>query len=225
MEESGSLQFLPALNAEQKRLWLKTWPIILGFVALWAGSYTALDVYASDNNRAYSLVGLLLWALEYLLLVIIMEKCGYFSNGKKSGVGTYVVLGMAKGIFIGLALVVLIVPGLYLMMRWLPAYARALTTDDWVGTSLRWSWDATENFQKPLAIGLIGPVACLAIGLLLTVFYFPDDWALDAAVLLVSNIMMSLGLVWLTVLGVACFGTLLSFGLDSEKLTQTNNPA
>lgn len=225
MEKPDPSQFLAALNAEQKRLWSKTWPIILGYVALWAGAYTALELYAYDFRSAYNLAKLLLWTLEFLLLVIVMEECGYLSGGKKSGVGTYMVLGVVKGLAISAALVVLIVPGLYLMMRWLPAYARALTTDDWVGNSLRWSWDATENFQKPLAIGLIGPVACCAIGLLLTVFYFPGDWMLDAAVLLVSNIMMSLGLAWLVVLGVASFGTLLSFGLDSEKLTQTNNPA
>lgn len=209
MASVGPGEVLAALNREQQRLAVLAWPHILGFIvaATVPAVYVDLTYYYVDS--LYFLVGFAIWAMGYLLTLKLLQAGGLLPEGERGGIGSYFVLGLATGLTIGLALIVLVLPGLYLLMRWLPVYGRALTWQDWTGNSMRWSWNATERFQKPLSIALIGPVAFYAIAAAPAVL--PDRWFDMVPYELwavVWNLSSAIGIAWLSVLGVAAFSTI-----------------
>lgn len=217
--------FLRALNAEQKRLVGLTWPYVLGYLLLTIVPYTYVDFYYWDVYGAYIWLGFFAWALTYLLLLIVMKGGGYLAGGKTSGVGTYFVLSLVTGMAICLALIVFILPGLYLMMRWLPVYARALTAEEWIGHSMRTSWEATEPFQRPLSLALLGPVLCYGISLVASVSYDEDVMASYQLAMVIMNLAVNLGAAWLTILGVAAFGELFEHDHTKVDSGPTVDPA
>jgi uncharacterized membrane protein (Fun14 family) len=150
------------------------------------------------------------WGFGYLLFVGVMQKGGYLEDGKATGIGTYFALGIAIGIPAILAMVVLVLPGLYLWMRWLPAYSRALLSYDGIGNSMRWAWDRTERFQKPLFIGILLPASAYAVSLGAALgydyFYESFDWSGYVAMVVVWNVTMSVGVAWMTIFGIAAYG-------------------
>ncbi len=173
--------FLASLLSEQVRLARAGWIYVVVYLVATTAPFIYLDLYAFDDDGLYGLLSFLSWGFGYLLFVALMQKGGHLTEGKQTGIGTYFAVGIAVGIPVVLALIVLILPGLYLLMRWLPAYARALLTLDGVGNSMRWSWNQTEPFQRQLSVAMIGPVLCYVA---------------------------SLGIAWLTILGIATFATI-----------------
>ena len=205
MFTGGKTKFLRELNAEQKRIALAGAPYLGGYVLLTATPYSYIDLYHWDEYAPYAWMAFFSWALGYLLLLLLMNDRGLFAGGKASGVGVYFGLSIVVGIFVGLALVALIVPGLYLLMRWLPVYARALTSDVWMSQSMRWSWTATEEFQKPLAVASLGPLLCFGVAIVAASIFevTPSVGYMPSTIIL--NLGTSAGMAWLTVLGVAAF--------------------
>ncbi len=225
MVSTGPSDFLRNLNREQKHLVMKAWPYVLGYIVLGSAPNTFLDIYYYDEAGAYVWAGFLDWALGYILLLVVMQKGGQFAHGKTSGIGTYFALGIATGIPVGLALVVLILPGVYLLMRWLPVYARALTSPNLIGNSLRWSWNATERFQRPLGIAMIGPVLCYGIAAGSLYLHDGSSWTAYILSAVAANHAISLAHAWLTILGVAAFATLASIEMDGKQLVGISDRA
>ena len=225
MSDPSPSDFLRALNAEQKRVAFRAWVYVVGYLLLTTTPHTYLDFYHWDVYGAYVWVGFYEWAVTYLLLLIVMKNGEYFAQGKSSGIGTYFVLALVTGIAISLALIVFILPGLYLLMRWLPVYARALTAEEWVGQSMRWSWEATERFQKPLSLALLGLVLCYGISLAALFSYDKEVMASYQLAMIVMNLALNLAAAWFTVLGVAAFGMLRELGLRKGAPDLTAEPA
>ena len=224
MSDYSPSDFLRALNAEQKRIAVRAWAYVVGYLLLTTAPHTYLDFYHWDVYGAYPWIGFFEWALTYLLLLVVMKTGGYFAEGKTSGIGTYFVLGLVTGIAIILAAIVFILPGLYLLMRWLPVFARVLTAEERIGQAMRWSWDATEHFQKPLSLALLGPALCYAISLAAALSYDENLLAYQLA-MAIMNFALNLGSVWLTILGVAALGMLRELGHEKEDLDPTAEPA
>ena len=210
--EHEKLEFLGILLEEQIRLARVGWMYIGLYLIATAAPFTYLDCYAFDDDGLYGLFSFISWGFGYLLFVGLMQKGGYLAGGKQTGFGTYFALGIAIGVPVMLALVVLILPGLYLLMRWLPAYARALVTLDGVGNSMRWSWNETEPLQKQLSVAMAGPVLCYAasIGLLIAyeLLYYHFDWTGYVVASIFWNSGVSLGVAWFTIFGIAAFGVI-----------------
>ena len=182
---------------------------IVAYVVVTTAPYVYLDIYAPEQDALLGLLGFVGWGLGYLLFVKLMKAGGHLKSGMRSGIGTYFVLGFAIGMFVGLALIVLIVPGLYLLMRWLPAYSRALVSDDGVGNSMRWAWRMTEPIQRSLVVAMIGPVACFAASVGMSVVYITNyewfDWTSFTLASIFWNGALAVSMSWLIVLGVAVF--------------------
>ncbi len=199
-----------SLSSEQLRLLNASRLSILGYIILVTGAYWCLDMYAWESDRIYVLLGFLVWGLGYFLFLSIMQRGGYLVDGKATGIGTYFALSVAIGVPVAFGLIVLVVPGLYLLMRWLPAYSRALVTFDGVGNSMRWSWAQTEKMTKVLALATIGPVVCfgvsLGLGYAYEYLYEYFDWTEYGVASLAWNLAASMGTAWLTIVGVAAYG-------------------
>ncbi len=200
------------LMGEQQRLARVGWAHITGYLVLSTAPYVYLDLFAFDENGLYSLAGVVSWALGYILLVGLMNVGGHLESGKRTGVGTYFVLGLAIGVPVVLGFVAFLLPGLYLLARWLPAYSRALASDAGIGDAMRWSWDKTSPFAWPFAISILFPLIAYAVSLGLAFGYEAWTDRLDQASYTVAvilwNVVMSVGMAWLTVAGVAAYGML-----------------
>lgn len=202
-------EFFGTLMAEQRKLVRKASAFLAAYILISTILYVLLDVYAHEKDSLYGLAGLLIWGLGYIMFLGVMQKGGLTTQGTKTGIGTYFALGIAIGIPVTLALIVLIIPGLYLLMRWIPAYSRALISYDGLGKAMRWSWDRTEPWQRPLGLALIFPVllACTSIAseFLYITFYDYFDWTGFIMASIFWNGAVSLWLAWLTIYGVAAF--------------------
>lgn len=185
---------------------------IAAYLALFTALYTALDMTVTTAMSLYGLAGFAAWGAGYLLLLRLLGCGGSLPDGLRSGVGTYFAICFVTSLAIGAGLVVLLVPGLYLLMRWLPSYARALASDDGVTGSLRWSWRATEPFQGVLARQLVGPIACYVPPVAIMVHWEFVYWKQDAysftyellASILV-NLFISVSSAWIVVLCASSF--------------------
>jgi len=206
--------FTRFLFNEQRRLVKAGWGFVAMYLFLGTAPYIYLDLYAYDEDGLYSILNLVTWALGYLLFLGLMRNGGYLDQGQKSGVGTYFVLGIAIGIPVSIGLVILVIPGLYLLMRLLPAYCRSISTGDWIGNCLRWSWTETEALQKPLSIGVVlavlGYCASLLLYFLYDEYYQHFGWFTYIILTLIANIMMSIGIVCLTLFAIASYGMIMA---------------
>lgn len=182
---------------------------IAGYVAASTALYSVVDSYYYDEDSLYWGTAILVWGLGYALLVHLMRLSRSEGEQHLGGIGGYFGLGLFAGIAIVVGVILFIIPGLYLMMRWLPAYARYQHDGKDVVGAMRWSWEHTEGFQLPLFFALIGPVLLLAAALafsLAQAFYLYD--ILDPVAVWpfwVINLLSSLSVAWTQLLGVAAY--------------------
>jgi hypothetical protein len=202
---STAATFAEILAREQVRLARLCWKWLALFFVLTSVPPIYLDLNYWWVDIAYVWVGFLSWAAGYLLLVVVMDRA---EIRRVSGVGTYFVITAITGTAILVGLIAFVLPAIFLLVRWLPTFVRCLSSEEWIGKSMRWSWNATEPFQKELALASLGPVAgFLTIALV--------SWAYDASGLEYwrAYVAMSIGFhvidclayAWLTVLGVAAY--------------------
>lgn len=220
-------EFFGGLLAEQKSLVRRAPGFVASYILITTTAFVMLDVYAYDEVGLYSLISFLNWGLGYVLFLGLMQKGGLTPEGTRTGIGTYFALGIAINILVGLALVAFIIPGLYLLMRWLPAYSRALISFDGVGNSMRWSWAQTEPWQRPLSLGMMFPVLCFGVAFVIPATYFDlveyvgdTEFALWA---IFTNGGMSIGFAWLTVYSVAAFKLICDRTVETGDTLHANN--
>lgn len=202
-------EFFSHLMAEQKALVRRAPGFVVMYILITTTAFALLDIYAYEAHGLYGLVSFLSWGLGYILFLGLMQQGGLTPEGTRTGVGTYFALGIAVSIPVSLALVVLIIPGLYLLMRWLPAYSRALVSTDGVGNSMRWSWAQTEAWQRPLSLCMLFPILWFGASIAVPAIYFnyveyvgDEEFALWSIFI---NAGVSIGFAWLTVYSVAAF--------------------
>lgn len=195
------------LVAEQWRILREGRNWIILYVLATVGSYIYIDLYHYDANGLYVLIGLLVWAMGYILTISLLKNAGYIPDGLKSGVGTYFVLGIAIGLAILMAGVFFILPGMYLAMRWLPVFERALTSNDGAQGSMWWSWNSTEPVQFDLSRFSILPMLLIIVASLspwvYDEFYDFFDWNGYVAYIVIYNLALQVGVAWFTVVGLA----------------------
>ena len=216
-------EFLLLLKCEQLRVARRGWPVLAVFVPANFAAYTVLDqTHAGD--QAYALLNLVLWAAGYVLLVGLMQRAGYLARGKAGGPGTYLIIGLAYGVAVLIGFVLLVVPGLYLVMRWLAAYPHAVTSGD-ILASLKRSWTMTARHQPELSLALLGPVGlyCIVVGLPLLVAIDRDLAAEPLS--LIANLAFAFAFAWLTILEIAAFGVLTGIQGTPERIAPEEVPA
>lgn len=218
--------FKTRLKREQLRVMSGARNWIFAYVILTSALYVIVDVYFYEDNSINLIASILVWGAGYVLFVKSLEEGGYLEEGIKTGIGTYFALAIFMGILVGLGLVVLVIPGLYLIMRWLPAYCRALLSEDGVANSMWWSWGKTEGHQRSLSLAMLGPVAITAasIGILFLydAFYDQLDWYDYVASTIASNLLMSTSIAWFTILGIAAYGCLIEGEVGDEEIGRSS---
>jgi len=198
-----------SLGVEQKRAAQTAMFPLLGYLVFSTAVFVAVDIFAYDDDVLFLLSTIAVWIAGYILLVVLMRATDPQGEAGLGGIGGYFGLSILTGIAIGVGLIIFVLPGLYLFMRWLPAYARMQATGDGILASMQWSWDNTQQFQKPLAIALVWPVGLYGIAFLILLAQeyqtlLTSDLAYNASVVAV-NLVISVIVAWLQLLGVVAY--------------------
>lgn len=198
-----------AVNAEVLRIGRQGATALAGYVAISSASYSIADAFFYDSDGLYLVLSIVVWGLGYALLVLLMQGSARYEEGPRGGIGGYFGLGIVSGIAVGIGLIILIIPGLFLVVRWLSAYARYYAKGDGVTEALAWSWRETAPFQRPLAIAAIGPFVCYGafFGIAALQEFYAADWS-EAAYyvsIIALNLTISVAIAWLQLLGVAAY--------------------
>jgi hypothetical protein len=189
---------------------------LLGYILFTSVPFIVLDLYFWDENAIYGVFGILNWGLGFFLLISIMDRAGLFTTGLESGIVLYFLVGFLTGIGTLLGLLALVLPGIYLFVRWFLAYPRALTTTEAVSDSIVWSWHKTGPIKGPLALVMLGP-CLLGAGIFFGVPYLgvPEFPGMYELLLIGINLTWSVAMAWLTIVEVAAFSLVLE---QSEEL-------
>ena len=197
------------IHDEQVRIARDSAIPLIAYVAVSSAVYSVVDAFYFDSDGLYFFTPFLVWGLGYVLLVKLMQASARYAEGPKGGIGGYFALGLVASLAIGVGLVVLIIPGLYLLMRWLPAYARYYAKADGVTEALAWSWRETDGHQMPLSFALVGPIGlyCVTFGIIIWQEFAMEFWSNTAlyASIVALNLMASIAVAWLQLLGVAAY--------------------
>ena len=179
------------------------------YVLASTAAYSIVDIYYYDLDSLYLVLVVMVWVLGYVLLLGLMRVSSWRAEPELGGIGGYFGLSLIAGIATLIGVILFLIPGLYLMLRWMPAYARLQQAGDGVQQALGWSWEATANIQKPLAIAMIGPVSTYAIFFAIAAyqeFYGQEisDLAYNLSYVAL-NLTVAVSVAWFQLLGVATY--------------------
>lgn len=159
--------------------------------------YTAADVLLEppDALRATGMLGLVILYLQLLITAKALHLRGKAHPGwdaRRPTMGRYpraFGISIVSTIAILAGLLLLVVPGLVLLLRWSLAYPVMLAEDEGLGGSLRRSWRLTAH-HWPLLLGYGGLLLCLygaAVGV--QVLLYPDFGRVPLPSALAANLM------------------------------------
>jgi hypothetical protein len=138
-------------------------PVALYVVAVTV-ALSLIDRSLGDTSGAFSLGSLISFVAEFFLLREMLRAAGLRREGEGGGFGSYFGVSFLSGLGTILALLLLIVPGIIVWTRWLPAVTMVLVEDAGPSEALSKSWEATRGHFWPLfATALIGIAALLAM--------------------------------------------------------------
>ncbi len=181
--------------------------IVLVSLTALAAAIDLYDAYQGEesNNSIALNIGQLI-AFYYLLLGIVRK------NGLREGTitagGTYfgIALLAALGTIFGFLL--LIVPGVFLLIRWGPAYGYALVEGESVTQSFSSSMSDTAGHEWPILIAYLVPFGFYVIGLGALFAGYDQTFEMFEPFLILGNAVLYAGSVIFTAMGIAIFSLL-----------------
>lgn len=149
---------------------------------------------------------------EYFLLLAVMHRWGLMRKPNWRGFGEYALQLLVKYIAIMFGTALLILPGIFLAVRWLPSYAYIFGKGLNTFPALDRGWDATA----PYFFGLLGaatvPIGVYGLGSLVSAApdYVPSLYDDPAYILVLSlsNVLFNAAFALWTLLGIAVYSLL-----------------
>ncbi len=175
-------------------------------VAAYMGGLTVVGVVVDQSDDlggsdiAFAVASL---ALGYFLTVQLLRSLAPGDGPLKGGFGSYFGLALLSGLGIIFGLVLLIIPGLVLFVRWAPAYGIALDEGRGVTESMSAAWERTRPHFWPIALALLVPVALNIGGGVLLVLAMNDQGTVSLPLSLLSNAIVTAGGASITAVGIA----------------------
>lgn len=160
--------------------------------------------YVSGSKYLKNIVD---FVMGYVLLGGMIRN-GRLGNGERPGFGSYFGIAILSGLGILLGFVFLIIPGVFLMVRWAPAYGYAMAEDSGVMVALERSFRDTEPHATPILVCQMAYVGLFFVGLAiyaLSEFFDPELlWFSTVG----GNIILSASLVVSAAIGLAVYSLL-----------------
>lgn len=201
MDKADVLDATGELLGEAFRLLRASWQVALLSVSV----STAAGWWFERHTGGFAVEGALDLILGYLLVANMLRMGGLAPDGLKGGLFSYFLVWLVSGLGLALGILLLVIPGIYLAVRWMPALSYALVGDQGVNGSLRSAWDATSQAFWPILAALAFFSVPMLLAIVLTVRAPEDLEAFASFWSLTRQLLASLSLTALTGLGVAVF--------------------
>ncbi len=179
------------------------------------GAYLVVMVIASvlaDTQDAAGstdlLVSVLNIAAGFYMTKALIESSGLVDSTIAGGFWTYLGIGILTGIAIAFGLLLLIVPGLVLAVRWAPVYGYALAEGESVTEAMGKAWTATGDHFVPILLTLLMPFALSAVAIGAYFFGADESGLVSLPFSLAANVMLYSATIVSTVIGLACYALL-----------------
>lgn len=185
---------------------------VVVYVAAIVALGTVIDFYFIDSSGYLFLTTTVSLIAGYLLMQALMHSEGL--AGGSAGFGAYFGLSVILGIGTVVGFLFLIVPGIILMVRWMPAYALLLSGDESAGHAPGASWDLTQGQFWPLLAALligVAPLLAIVVGLGANEVYadeafYNGPWYI--ASLAATNLVLAAFTTFISAIGIAAYATL-----------------
>ncbi|WP_271077627.1 hypothetical protein [Aurantiacibacter sp. MUD61] len=191
---------------EAQRLVLAAWKS----AAIYLAGVTALGVLADQDPEAIGM-GFLLSGVQlglgYFLLTQMIDKGG-LADRRSAGFGTYFGLTLLSGIAIAVGLVFLLIPGIFLFVRWAPLYPVGLVDGDGIGAAMGKSFEMTKPHFWPILVALLPVTALQFVFLIGYLAIEPNYFTLPLLISTFGNLGISAGLIGITAVCTAVFALL-----------------
>ena len=132
------------------------------YVLALGGLGTVLDLSGTTATTPYTFASV---AGGYLVLHAMLKNMGEATVEGGKRIGAYFGLSILSGLGVLVGLVLLIIPGIVLAVRWLPAYAILLSENTTVTGALSASWDRTRAQVWPLFAAMLLLAVLMAVSL------------------------------------------------------------
>ncbi|WAT18585.1 hypothetical protein OZN62_03110 [Aurantiacibacter sp. MUD11] len=169
-----------------------------------------VDYYLSDSTFAGLFLTIFQFVLSYFFVKKLAEVVGFIEEGEIGpGFGAYFGLSFVMGLGTGIGFLLLVLPGMYLTIRWILAYPMLFAPRESGGNPaepLRASWQATGPVFWKLAVAYLFSLVALAL-----TFYIYWDPGFDELLrpqlipLAIANVLSSAVLIYNIILGFAAF--------------------
>lgn len=192
---------------ESTRLVRAAWLAALAYVVVLTGVGIFADQMSdlSASNFIFSVVS---FVMGFVLTVQLLREGGLVPRGLAGGFGGYFGMSLLSGLGIALGIVLVIIPGLVLFVRWSSAYGYMLGEGDGVTEALGRAWEATGAHFWPLALAMLVPVAVNIGAAVSLILGSNEDGSISVPLSVLANGTISVAHVAITVVGVATFALL-----------------
>lgn len=179
------------------------------YVLLLAALSIALDTYYPEFSLAGGnlLINILDLVVMYLLIRTFAVRAGLVRH-RVGGFWSYFGVGLLTGIAITIGLVLLVLPGIVLAVRWAPAYGFVVAGDDTTTGAMGKAWDATSNHFWPILAAIIVPFALSILGGSLFFFAADELGTMPLAWLATANLLIYAGGLATIAVGLAAYSLL-----------------
>lgn len=188
------------------------------FVALVALGLT-VDFYYADYSIASLFVGVAQLVISYFLMKGLARHSGLLAEGEEGpGFMAYFGVSLAIGLGTALGFLLLVLPGIFLSVRWMLAFPFLFSGETYEGSSgsISSSWEMTRPVFWKLLAGYIVSIVFLAISLYAYYHYaIALDRTTELVWLSVANVAGAASTIYMLVLGFAAF---LVLRTDREEL-------
>lgn len=192
---------------ESVRLARAAWQAALAYIAGLTGIGVIVD--QMTNLAAANLIfAVASFALGFVLTVQLLRAGGLAPDGLGGGFGGYFGTSLIGGLGMVLGLLVLVIPGVLLFVRWSPAYGYVLAEGLGVSEGLRKAWDSTAAHFWPLLLALLPPVALNLAAGGVYVLGAEDTGIVPLPFAFLANGVMSVAGVGITAVGIAAYALL-----------------
>ena len=195
------------ITDEGVRLSRAAWGTAAAYVAGLTIVGTGVDQMSDigAGNLVFAVISL---ALGFLLTVNLLRGGGLAPSGLQAGFGAYFGLALLGGLGMILGVLMLVIPGVVLFVRWSPAYGYALADGLGVSDALGKAWRETAAHFWPLALALLVPLALNVGAGAVYVLASDDNGMIGLPVSVVANAVMSVAGAGITVVGIAAYSLL-----------------
>ena len=192
-------------------------PALIYFAALsvvnGAITYFTLPMIAPLQTLAIQLLQMVVSIVAgYLLLDAMLRKTGLFSRKGEDAFLTFFGLSLLSGIAVSIGMILLIIPGLFLIARWSIAQPLVVARGDGVMKALGESWERTRGNEFQILIAMLALLILFLAIVLSARFLFERTDVIGIVVgQLGTSAMSAVGLA----MGVALFGLIIGVPKDA----------